>query len=94
MPKSVNRFFEGSTGLEQLPLDEDEKERPVITVSCVNWLRGNILQSCHISAQAVVRCMRFDGDRFNAVNRAIPDVLEGPFHDFLAALSRVVDVGK
>ncbi len=30
--------------------------------------------------------MRCDGDRFNAVNRAIPDVLEGPFHDFLGAL--------
>ena len=38
--------------------------------------------------------MRFDGDRFNTVNRAIPDVLEGPFHDFLAALSRMVNVGK
>ncbi len=94
MPKSVTRFFEGSTGLEQLPIDEDEKERPVITVSCVNWLWGNILKSCHISAQAVVRCMRCDGDRFNAVNRAISDVLEGLFHNFLAALSRVVDVGK
>ena len=38
--------------------------------------------------------MRCDGDRFNAVNRAISDVLESLFHDFLAALSRVVHVGK
>ncbi len=38
--------------------------------------------------------MRLDGGRFDAVNRAIADVLEGLFHDFLAALSRVVHVGK
>jgi hypothetical protein len=38
--------------------------------------------------------MWFDGDRFNTVNRAISDVLEGPLHNFLAALSRVVYVGK
>ena len=46
------------------------------------------------SAQALVRCMRCGGGRFDTVNRAIPDVFECPFYDFLAALSRVVYVGK
>ncbi len=38
--------------------------------------------------------MRCDGDRFDAMERTVPDVLEGLFHDLLAALSRVVDVGE
>ena len=46
------------------------------------------------SAQAVVGRMRCDGGRFDAVNRTIADVLEGLFHNFLAALSRMVHVGK
>ncbi len=38
--------------------------------------------------------MRCDGGRFDAMERTVPNVLEGPFHDLLAALSRVVDVGE